>query len=732
MTTDTQPAGGLATFIQFRRQIAIGLVAVGVILTVITIWWGIWGWPTRDDPSKAAAPEVKAGEELPPHEPPKPEAKPRAHSVDYLPAAVWAGLLAVLCFGSAVWLLTQPLPAGAEASGVRTEVLTFGSIFGLLTAILGLLLGIRWHESLFRWVNEDKIGEARWILIAACIFTAGLIFMFASLQLARAEERANVTLRRVLYGFNAVFLGLLLVMVLIAVNVFSFLKVPSTLVTTEAAFTGLTDPSKTFLRSLDQPVRVYLILPEKHEERVRTMQGVLPYRQLYNDCRGLLIQCEDYSPHFKATYLSPALDSGRIAGLVEQYNIKLDEPGKEPTGMLVTAGEGGEASSFISSADLVETAMIGRQSEGIIFQGENRLLTELAYLTDKRSKEVVYFTQDHGELSVEPSGAGNRSANGVVQGLRDKKVRVEALQLDPKAPKVPADAAVVVVAGPQQTISPESPTYKALRAYMRPDDPTKDRPGKLVAFLPAFPTVERRVAPTGLESLLAEFGVQVTADRRLVGVRGQHPVGAGRYVPPDTAYCAPYGDLRLKLANTFPAPILMRYARPIRSNPGPGGFQTHLVLGTPRRAQYWLQADFTTQPETILSNLLEDKDGKVHAEMQFTNQSVPVAVAVTEGGASADPKKGDKPRLIVFGSDTPIQDRPEGGLALPEEYRQLIFSDCVDWAREREASLGIPPRKTSTYTIGKQPEWSSLLTLLAIMMVGITGLGVGVWLSRRR
>ena len=71
-------------------------------------------------------------------------------------------------------------------------------------------------------------------------------------------------------------------------------------------------------------------------------------------------------------------------------------------------------------------------------------------------------------------------------------------------------------------------------------------------------------------------------------------------------------------------------------------------------------------------------------------------------------------------------------MATNEEYRQLVFSDSVDWLREREAGLGIPPRKAPTYTIGKPPDWLSLFTLLAMMMVGIIGAGVGVWLSRRR
>src|SRR5262249_42973925 len=159
-------------------------------------------------------------------------------------------------------------------------------------------------------------------------------------------------------------------------------------------------------------------------------------------------------------------------------------------------------------------------------------------------------------------------------------------------------------------------------------------------FLPAFPGPDGRVAPTGLEPLLSEFGVQVTPDRRLVGVPRQHAIGGGRALPSDTAFCVPFRDLRLKLVETFAiGPVLRRNCRPVRTSPGAaGGFQTHQVLGTPPRSVYWLEPDWKTRPETVIEQLRNDKEGNIAAEKQFTNQSVPVAVAVTESGG--DPKKG--------------------------------------------------------------------------------------------
>ena len=63
-------------------------------------------------------------------------------------------------------------------------------------------------------------------------------------------------------------------------------------------------------------------------------------------------------------------------------------------------------------------------------------------------KEKIYFTQGHGELGIEPGQDSSRTAADVVRYLRDRKVTVEALDLSAPDAKVPNDASVIVVAGP--------------------------------------------------------------------------------------------------------------------------------------------------------------------------------------------------------------------------------------------------------------------------------------------
>ncbi len=243
---------------------------------------------------------------------------------------------------------------------------------------------------------------------------------------------------------------------LIAVNVFSFLKLPSTLVTNDSAFTSLSDPAKTFLRSLDRPVHVYLILPEHYVQDVDVPGGQVAYTQLYSDCRGLLSECERQSRNLTASYLSPGLDAAHIAALFDR--MKVADKDRDQLGMLIAVGENEDVTSFIPSRDLVDYNVDQRgRSIIFVFQGESKLLNELIYLTDSRSKEVVYVTQDHDELSVDPSGSGKRSMASAVQYLRDKKVRIEPLNLDAKDPKIPDNAACVLIAGPHRTVAENRP-----------------------------------------------------------------------------------------------------------------------------------------------------------------------------------------------------------------------------------------------------------------------------------
>ena len=97
--------------------------------------------------------------------------------------------------------------------------------------------------------------------------------MFASLQLARSEERSNPILRRLFHGYNAVLTSLLLLLVLVVANVFVAVKIQKPLDFTSSTMFTLSDRSTNILKHLEQPVKIFVILDRggPYTEAVQTM-----------------------------------------------------------------------------------------------------------------------------------------------------------------------------------------------------------------------------------------------------------------------------------------------------------------------------------------------------------------------------------------------------------------------------------------------------------------------------
>src|SRR5687767_5384425 len=220
-TTETPAPSFLSALVANRRQVAVGLAAVGLLLAGLSIWWGVWGFARSADAAPTKTEGKLSPEDLAKPDQPEDAGKPK-RSPDWQIAAIWTGSLALLCLLCAGWVYTQPPDPAAPHTSARVEALTFGGTVGLLTTLCGVFLGYRWNESLTKWIGGGDRREAKWVLYAAAVFLAGLLIMFVSLQLARTEQRANALLRRILYGFNSVFVGLLLLLVLIALNVVAF------------------------------------------------------------------------------------------------------------------------------------------------------------------------------------------------------------------------------------------------------------------------------------------------------------------------------------------------------------------------------------------------------------------------------------------------------------------------------------------------------------------------------
>jgi hypothetical protein len=247
------------------------------------------------------------------------------------------------------------------------------------------------------------------------------------------------------------------------------------------------------------------------------------------------------------------------------------------------------------------------------------------------------------------------------------------------------------------------------------------------------------MAPTGLESLLARYKVNL-GNNRIQTLSRRDPLEIQALTPDDSpnpiAKAFSPSDERRTL-------FLFRNVRtvdPIGEGPGGGAVVEQLMIA-PFQSAVWAEKDFDTDPvskqERILTQLGENREA---ALKELSRKDLCFAVAVSDssgGGAPRDMAHAgvtkDTPRMVVFGTASWISD--DSLVGAQNAVRTDLFNSCVSWLREK-ASIGqeIPPKKRKEYDLGVTQEQTDRLKWLplGLLMLGIIGMGTGVWVVRRR
>ncbi len=620
---------------------------------------------------------------------------------DFLPVVISTGALGLLVIAVGVMLNFLAAEEG-DADRVRMLVLVLGGCGGLLIAVSGASLSYLWWNYLTNWLrDEDREGVWR-ILVALLTILAGLAVMFAALQTARAEERTNPALRRLVFGYNAVLSGVLLLILLAVVNAFVSARYTTAIESVDRGDTSLSERGLKVAKALERPVRFYVIWPTDDD--------------LVYPLRGLLSNLEDASPQVHVQYLSPGLDRQAISDLNRKYPGKI----QEGRGVLVVKGEEKpENATFLRDTDLYEQEMSMRgASSELKFKGEDRIIAAL--MSDKA---VVYVTQGNGEPDL-----NDASPHQIDRGLGVLKDRlnargnfdVRALTLNPADPKVPPEAGLVIVANPRPPIG--AALQRALRDYLIA------RRGKAV-FLVDIPPAggdEKTIPPTGWEGLLGEFGVEVTNERIF-----SEPVQQN--FPPDFVLLQVAPELGNDLSRTFRRrPVLgsgVRVVRPARM-PGNPMLRAEPLLTTIPGISVWTETDVTADRDRTW----EEMDRNPAARKRLSPAPLPAAVVVSET-APQNPMGGAppaaKPRLVVFGDATFVTNPfVAEGLG---SANFAFFASTLDWLSERPTSVGAGARSLKYYSLDATTSPVALVFLPGVIaLVVILGLGLGVWTVRRR
>jgi ABC-type uncharacterized transport system len=655
-----------------------------------------------------------------------------------LPVTLWAFLLGLSFLVAGVWRLFGETARMPPRDFVRLQILVLGGVIGTLTVLfLGLGLSWTWWETISGgWQTwQGKEGWRLWVVLLSLV--AGLAAMFMSLQFCRGDEGSSAVYRRVIYAYNSILSVWLLLLVIVVVNVIVYIPwgplrwFNTTNYWAKSNMYGLSPRSEKILESMDQPLKVYVLLPRPD-----------PW---YPETRVLMDNSRQFAKNMQVEYLSPDLDREKITKLNDEYKFG------DRRGLLLVYGKGSQVQNrFIKYTDLVEDAdPRGRNREGS-FKGEKALVNEVYALSEDKEKPVIYFTQGSGEPDLFDTSRGESPDKGLGllrQRLEAGYYKVKGIQFSPIAGKksenpdlvvaseVPEDAAVLVVAGPKEKLIEPGPT--AIAKFMNPPPGPKSRkPGKMIALLDVFPAPDKSMQQTGIEGLLTQFGVEVGNNIVLhyYQADGQAPEFVQTYMNPDpdvrnrNPIASAFGDNPMRQ-------FRVRTVTPIPSPPGaPSRYRQDPLLMVNRRLFIWPEANIAGNFIALTDEY--KKRGDLQDLISQTPLPIGVAVGETAAPSSANPHAGmqggdDTPRLVVVGDVTWVCNyflSPQLGLPTYD-----LFNSMISWLRERPNNIGIDAKKRETYSFAADAELGRMVAVPAILMVvGVIGLGCGVWVVRRR
>lgn len=307
-------------------------------------------------------------------------------------------------------------------------------------------------------------------------------------------------------------------------------------------------------------------------------------------------------------------------------------------------------------------------------------------------EQKVYFVVGHGEWPMTPMpvpGAEGASLSELVSSLKQEGYSPETLNLAGKT-EVPRDAALVVVAGARSKIT--EPEEALLTKYL-------DEGGRMLVFAEAM-------VDGGLDKLMASYGVQV--DNGLV-TDLQFAVQS-----PYNVVSLFFGDhemtellQKLQMNVQFPS---ARGLTLLREGLVQGASVKPVVLSSPFA---WEELTPNERPEL--------NDGEKSGQ-------ITLVAAATRGTASAQARRFDEARLVVFGDSELLVDANWG----VEGNRNLVMN-AFGWSTNQTNKITIRPPDRDISTLDLDPDMLSKIRFVATDLAPVLLLAVGlaIWQSRR-
>src|SRR5688572_12380925 len=362
--------------------------------------------------------------------------------------------------------------------------------------------------------------------------------------------------------------------------------------------------------------------------------------------------------------------------------------------------------------------------EKVLSEREQDLTNTLIKVTTGRQVKA-YFVQGHGER--DSMGNDRPGYASVVDALKRDNYTVDKVVLAQSQAGVPADASVLIIAGP--TADYLKPEVDAIRTYLR-------KGGKALFLLDPPVGESARTAPT-LEALLKEWGITLGHDVVIDASGMGQLLGTDASVPVVASYPQHPVTENFDLLTAFPL------SQSVKGEAGVelGTANTQNVINTSDRS--WSESDvksLATGGKVSLDEAAGDQRGPVTIALSLS-MDAPDAPASAAAAATADktadgekPADGAKPppkpqmRIMVVG-DSDFATNAAAGI----QGNADLFVNMNNWLTQQEDLISIHPRDAGdrrvTMTADQQRRlaWFSLLFIPGLIL----GSGVYTWWQRR-
>lgn len=496
------------------------------------------------------------------------------------------------------------------------------------------------------WVIEGRFGAPGVVALVLAALLGGI-----AVYLAPEQILDRIRGRPFTFGANAALASAAFIGIMVLLNILAARHAQRWDVTAERRF-SLSPQTLQILQSLPQPVEVLAFFSQN-------------FQFARQDAEDLLDQYRHYS-NGKLSYRF--IDPVAQAALARQWGVTQD-------GTIL----------FV----------MGDRRQQVTLYNEQEFTSALVKLI-RATQPKVYFLTGHGERDIQEEGDNGYAQ--VRRALEREGYAVEALNLAVTA-TVPADAAVIVLAGPTRPLLDRE--VEALKGYLNAG-------GRMLIALDSPLQLPGSGVAESVNRLLADWGVAFRDDVII-------DPASSMFTDPLTPLSSRYGFSPITeklrgIATAFPA------ARSIDETQVPSDrFRVVRLVETTRES--WSETDLEGLRQALNQGRLPSPEGK---------KLGPLALAVTVEQLNG------KGRVVLFG-DADFAANQNVGSNLPFANLDL-FVNAVNWLSESEMLIGLRQSPTSTVrALSATPAQVRTVFMLTVVAMPLLVLAAGamIWWGRR-